>query len=96
MSRDARIPFDISPSPKVSSLDCNVILQPVATCRTAFSAVSFFVVQALDYRETYHWLNAMSLPIPVILYAMIEECSAKIRNGNSFLRLADGLLLKNV
>jgi hypothetical protein len=56
----------------------------------------FFVVQALDYRETYHWLNAMSLPIPVILRADIEECSAKIRNRNSSLRLADGLFPMNV
>jgi hypothetical protein len=56
----------------------------------------FFVVQALDYRETYHWLNAMSLPFPVILRAMIEECSAKIRNSNRFLRLADGLFPMNV
>jgi hypothetical protein len=56
----------------------------------------FYVVQALDYRETYHWLNAMSLPIPVILRATIEECSAKIRNRNSSLRLADDLLPRNV
>jgi len=56
----------------------------------------FYVVQALDYRETYHWLNAMSLPIPVILRAIVEECSVKIRNRNSFLRLADDLFPMNV
>ncbi|CAI2932608.1 protein of unknown function [Aminobacter niigataensis] len=44
MSRYARIPFDISPSPKVSSLDCNVILTPVAACRTALEAASVFML----------------------------------------------------
>lgn len=95
MSRNARIPIDLSPSPKVSSLDCNVILQ--TRCDLSGSLhdrPGCYLIQALDHRETYHWLNAMSLRIPAIRCAAIEECSAKISDRNSSLRLCVDLLLK--
>ncbi|WP_378947294.1 hypothetical protein [Mesorhizobium sp. ANAO-SY3R2] len=88
MSRIARIPFDLSPSPKVSSLDCNVILRTRrGLSGSLHDRLVHYVIQALDHRETYHWLNAMSLRNPAISCTAIEECSAKTSDRNSSLRL---------
>jgi hypothetical protein len=70
-------PFRISPSPKVSSPDCNVIFRAARAKLNRLADRPFLCIRPMDHRGTYHWHNAMSLTILMIFARPFEDSTGK-------------------